>query len=453
MSKQSLINFLTKLDNDLTSSSQDYRTKTGNKLTTVIQIKASTITRAIERAVTEATNVEGNGKILVKELGSNYTAILNKLMSTLRTNYKTLQAKSPESIKFKKGSRSGDEIKVILIKVEGSKRDNFTTAKNYYTDALQDFYDDFATLLGTYLTRVSTSNKSRKISQTEAGQVFNLEHIKGRSNIQGFINDKIHEAIQSYDGKAKDLTDDVKSLGLKTYLNIEKSAKTGEVKVFIGSQSRNVEESSSEQAIKKNLRKALKKALKKLKSPLFEVKGSDSLKDAKRKKVLEKTLKPFKTLKNVKVKASSTKIKESKAPVRLDVSGKTVLGKVAKTKLRKKRVRQKHLASPASTMLQYIAMINKQLPETVRKNMQSPELVNRTGRFAESVRVTDVIKTPKGFPSVGYTYQANPYQIFDDGKGSAPWANGERDPRSFIDGSIREIASKLAIGRFYTRRV
>jgi hypothetical protein len=85
--------------------------------------------------------------------------------------------------------------------------------------------------------------------------------------------------------------------------------------------------------------------------------------------------------------------------------------------------------------------------------MQSPELVNRTGRFAESVRVTDIIKTPKGFPSVGYTYQANPYQIFEDGKGSAPWANGERDPRSLIDGSIREIAAKLAIGRFYTRRV
>ena len=86
MSKQTLINFLTKLDNDLTSSSQDWRTKTGNKLTTVVQIKASTITYVIQRAVTKATNVEGNGEILVKDLGSNYTAILDKLMSTLRTN-------------------------------------------------------------------------------------------------------------------------------------------------------------------------------------------------------------------------------------------------------------------------------------------------------------------------------------------------------------------------------
>ena len=84
--------------------------------------------------------------------------------------------------------------------------------------------------------------------------------------------------------------------------------------------------------------------------------------------------------------------------------------------------------------------------------MQSPALVNRTGRFAESVRITDVVQTPKGYPSIGYTYQRNPYGVFEDGGGSAPWANGERDPRELIDKSIREIAANMAIGRFYTRR-
>ena len=452
MSKQSLINFLTKLDNDLTSSSQDWRTKTGNKLTTVVHIKASTITYVIERAVTKATNVQGNGEILVKDLGSSYTAILNKLMSTLRTNYKALQAKSPESIKFKKGSRSGNEIKVLLIKVEGSKRDNFTTAQDYYKDALQEFYDDFAALLGKYLTRASTSNKSGKVEQTKQGQVFNLEHLKGRSNIQGFINDKIHDALQSYDGSLEDLKANVKALGLKTYLNIEKNAKTGEVKVFIGSQDRNVAESSSEKKIKTDLQKALTKALKKLKEPLFEVQGSDSLKSAKRKKVLEKTLTPFKKLKNVKVKAPSTKIKESKAPVTLDVSGTTVLRKAAKTRLKKKQVKQKHLSSAASQPLQLIGAINKELPNTVRKNMKEPALVNRTGRFAESVRLTEVIQTPRGYPSFGYTYQRDPYQVFEEGS-SGNWSNGKRDPRELIDKSIREIAAQFAIGRFYTRRV
>ena len=104
-------------------------------------------------------------------------------------------------------------------------------------------------------------------------------------------------------------------------------------------------------------------------------------------------------------------------------------------------------------MLQYIAMINKELPDTVKKNMREPALVNRTGRFAESVKLTDVSQTPKGFASIGYTYQKNPYQVFEDGAGSAPWANGKRDPRKLIDKSIREIATQLAIGRFFTRRV
>jgi len=454
MSKSSLINFLTKIDDELNrdGASDAWRTKTGNKLTTTITVSTVTITKTIKSAVSAATNVNKNGDILIKELGVKYTALTNALMTKLRANFNGL-ASSGEGVKVLKGSRSGVLIRVKLDKIEGSKRDNFTTGQKMYKEALQDFYDDFALLVGDYLTRVSTSNKTGEVEQTKQGQLFNLEHMKGKSNVQGFINDTIYEAIQSYDGSLEDLKANVKALGLKTYLNIEKNAKTGEIKVYVGSQTKNVAESSSEKKIKTDLQKALTKALKKLKEPLFEVQGSDSLKDAKKKKVLEKTLKPFKKVKNVKVKASSTKIKESKAPVRLDVSGKTVLGKVAKTKLRKKQAKQKHLSSPASTMLQYIAMINKELPDTVRKNMHSPQLVNRTGRFAESVRVTDIIQTPKGFPSVGYTYQKNPYQVFEDGAGASPWANGQRDPRQLIDGSIREIAAKMAIGRFYTRRV
>lgn len=103
-------------------------------------------------------------------------------------------------------------------------------------------------------------------------------------------------------------------------------------------------------------------------------------------------------------------------------------------------------------MLKMIGLINKELPATVRKNMVAPRLQNQTGRFADSVKVTEIIQTPQGFPSVGYTYQRRPYEVFEEGS-SGNWANGDRDPRTLIDGSIREIAAKMAIGRFYTRRV
>jgi hypothetical protein len=82
--------------------------------------------------------------------------------------------------------------------------------------------------------------------------------------------------------------------------------------------------------------------------------------------------------------------------------------------------------------------------------MGEPALESRTGRFAASTRVTDIVRTPQGFPSIGYTYMKNPYQTFEKGfkQGSI-----DRDPRTLIDSSIREIAVEFAIGRFYTRRV
>ena len=122
--------------------------------------------------------------------------------------------------------------------------------------------------------------------------------------------------------------------------------------------------------------------------------------------------------------------------------------------MKRKAVRQARgkKAGIAAQPLQLIGLINQELPNTVKKNMKEPALVNRSGRFAESVRLTEVIQPPQGFPSFGYTYQRNPYQVFEEGS-SGNWSNGQRDPRVLIDKSIREIAAQFALGRFYTRRV
>ena len=97
-----------------------------------------------------------------------------------------------------------------------------------------------------------------------------------------------------------------------------------------------------------------------------------------------------------------------------------------------------------------MGVLNRDLSSVVEKNMIYPRLENRTGRFANSARVTDIMKTPSGFPSIGYTYDKNPYQTFEVGyRQGSP----DRDPRKIIDMSIREIALQFALGRFYTRRV
>jgi hypothetical protein len=84
--------------------------------------------------------------------------------------------------------------------------------------------------------------------------------------------------------------------------------------------------------------------------------------------------------------------------------------------------------------------------------MRSPKLVNRTGRFASSAKVIGVELTTGGSPSFVFDYDRDPYDVFDRTKGRNPWNTPERDPRTLVDVSIREIVREMAIGRFFTRR-
>ena len=192
------------------------------------------------------------------------------------------------------------------------------------------------------------------------------------------------------------------------------------------------------------------------KANLKDLAGSDSIKDRKIKETTNAVLDPFREKKNIKVSGARKVIKKSSSntvtkKVKPTIKSKKTSVKVT-AKVRRQKKREIAKQSPASSMLQMIGLMNKKLPETVRKNMGEPGLVNRTGRFAESVQVTEVTQTPKGFPSVGYTYMKDPYQVFEEGSRGS-WSNGYRDPRELIDRSIREIAAELAIGRLYTRRV
>ena len=98
------------------------------------------------------------------------------------------------------------------------------------------------------------------------------------------------------------------------------------------------------------------------------------------------------------------------------------------------------------------ALLQNQLPRTVASKMGYPRLENRTGTFASSVQVTDISQTRQGYPSVGYTYKKDPYQVFEASSGTR-FSSVERDPRTLIDASIRQIAAQLVTTRLYTRRL
>jgi hypothetical protein len=205
----------------------------------------------------------------------------------------------------------------------------------------------------------------------------------------------------------------------------------------------NIKDSAEEKAVKAVFRKFIGN----LTPELLNMQGSSTLKEKSAAMVVNK----FKGKKGVKVNSKPVKMHtKTKVSSKGTVSKASVALSAKKLKTAKKKEKAK--SSAASQPLQLLGLINQKLPETVRKNMVLPRLENRTGRFADSVKVTEIAQTPQGFPSIGYTYRRNPYQVFEEGS-SGNWSNGDRDPRDLIDKSIREIAAQFAIGRFYTRRV
>jgi len=153
--------------------------------------------------------------------------------------------------------------------------------------------------------------------------------------------------------------------------------------------------------------------------------------------------------KNISEKGSGTK--SSKFKTKREITKATGGGVDVKAAV---ALKKKSLGTqPQFSPFNLASIINEKLPQTLQKNMRPPRLQNVTGRLARSAKITDVMQTREGFLSFGYTYEKDPYQVFEVGTGSAPWSNAERDPRKLIDKSIREIAANMALGRFYTRRM
>ena len=207
---------------------------------------------------------------------------------------------------------------------------------------------------------------------------------------------------------------------------------------------------------REKLKRAIKEALATLRAkgqPLEHLDGSDSFVELNKKTLRQKVLNAFKDETGVSVKEGKNlkkNAKNTRTKIKPKTSGGVVRGK-RKTSGKRRKVGQGRI-SPATQASYIMTELNKKLPSKVRENMQAPALENRTGRFANSVKITDVVQTPKGYPSIGYTYQKDPYEVFEMGnKGN--WATPERDPRKLIDRSIRELATDIMLGRLFTRRV
>ena len=115
---------------------------------------------------------------------------------------------------------------------------------------------------------------------------------------------------------------------------------------------------------------------------------------------------------------------------------------MAGIKPRRQKRRQK---DETTDIVKLQTMINKRLPAEVRRNMGRPALINRKGRFSNSVELTSIRPTKIGM--VGdYTYQLSPYETFEN-TGERRWPTGY-NPKPLITKSIRNLAEQYTIKKF-----
>lgn len=453
MSKVSLLSVLQDIEKDIKKSSEAYRTLISNYEIHEFTLDAEDIILQVE---TEMKAREG-----VSTLSQGTRDIVRKeVRKMVRTLYKQFHPKEFDKT-GKKWTRTSElqgsslNFTFVLAAKPGRSANVFNTFKRMKQVAQRPLIKALNKKLRELNSGRKEESRAELISSRKG--FLDLGHEKDSSvSLQRAA--KVQQALWKFDGNktlsplASKVIDELAGVITFEIGKDDKGPPLDVIRVKMESKAINRASTSKEKNEVLELNKALKKAAEQIGQEWAYIEGSDSSVQKRRKIIIEDFVGPLRKSRKAKVRTESTRVKRSK--------GKGTL-KSKKPKGTKKQYKDSDKTTLTTTAkkgvagapLALLAAINKELPETVRKNMNSPSLQNQTGRFAESVRATDIMATNKGFPSIGYTYQRDPYQVFEDGAGAPPWANGQRDPRSLIDKSIREIAAEFAIGRFYTRRV
>lgn len=473
MSRSSLQAFLVSLEKDLSKSSKAYRSQTADRRTNHFVFLPRLFIQELKKEFEVRNILALFGKAQVqKHLEEGAYKILAACQANAKTFKKTREVIVVSNQHF---------IKVTLNEAinpksnaENPNFDNFTKLKKLYTNELNSFVLGLNSFLkeeygrrlnktvkdgyydkeqGRYIS--SGLMKEGKTEVDKGADLVEGGHMEGEGILESRIADAIDTAVnKNYTSKAKRevLMSNLQQLGID--LEIVRNDSTEDFTITAESRAGNQKAGFASAQAKDKLMRQLRAAIERLnnKTPIAGLKGSDSPAQRYEKKATKAVLTKFTKVKGVTV-SKIPKVKNSTRSAGISKKGKLTknpalnLGKVAVPKV--KLPSPKAQKSPYS-IASYIGIFNQQLPGVIAKNMVPPALQYQTGRFASSVRVTDIAQTAQGFPSVGYTYMRNPYETFEQGNAQG---SVNRDPRKLIDKSIREIATQFAIGRFYTRRV
>ena len=462
MARRSLLRRLKQIEKELEKTSSKYREKKSDQKIHTFQVYEDVI---IKESIVQLKKLTGwDDKKVTEEFQEIFDAKLPEMMEAYKTAvnarlsseqgnttfYNLVEVSPGKSFRVtvaSRGNKSANVFGVIRnIKQEAQRpfvqaiqaKINVLNQERPEGKKITDAYRDEGgvSFLDIGHEKTSAVSKQRKyIAENEIIKWMTKTSPEAKELLQSIL-DGIDWKIQKRDGEGVDEL----VIGFESSTGNKSSAKKEK-------------EESAEFEIQ--LKKLIEMSMKKSGAWPAELEGSDSRVTKTRKKVLNSfTKKKFKN-KRVTSNIKEEKIKKSSPePITFPIATKASLARGAeKINSGGHKVRPDRKRRSTQNLFSLMTLINQKLPEQVRRNMGSPRLENVSGRFASSVKLTSVTTTRRGFPSFGYTYRKDPYQVYEDGAmGRPPWADSHRDPRQLIDTSIREIAAEMAIGRFYTRR-
>lgn len=448
MSRQALLKTLTQIEKRIEKSSQAFRTLVSDKKAHNIKLDAEDIKKQVQN---ELLSREGFDKLpdsIMKIIDEEVPQMVATLYNQMRPENFNQNLRRAYITSDLIGNNKSFTV-VLATKIEGSNRSVFA----YFRRLKQSAQRPLIKRLNSQIKKLNSGKKNPR-EDIKSSAFLDIGHEQS-SAVSKQRKRIIEQSLWEFQPASKEASAFIAKLADEVSFNIVRNP--GEpidvIDVSLESKALNRGlQAKEEKEAAGELNKALLAAIQDLGAQYWaNQEGSDSKVQRMQKIVLnELSQDKFKT-KNVRSNIKKSKIsnKTSKASSKK----RKVRGKKQPTIQDNKKVTIESFQGRSQDLLSLQALLNFKLPETIRANMGFPALENRTGRFASSVKVTDIGRTPKGFPSIGYTYQKNPYQVFEVGAGKPPWANQDRDPRKLIDASIREIAQELAIGRFFTRRV
>lgn len=444
------------LEAHMEESSSVYRTEVANKKTHIITVSADRIKTEVKEELIKRGAVNPQ----TKQLSLKLVEIVNKEVTKMVAGmYEDFKHYNDSGLKKTEVSGMKGDSKEFTFVLAHKESESNASVFNAFRNIKQNNQGDLLTKIRAQIKKLNAGRKGDKI-KSPTKNFLDIGHEKGSSvaeQRQGAVRRDVKSTLAVYNTKMNAAGKKIiKSLVSDLQFKITKNngKELDQMKVSLESSRLNKSKGGKEEKnIIIELNADLQNVIESLGAEFWADQESSDSSITKRKK---RVLAAF-TAKNFKGKGIRSNIK----PQKIKDTDSSAKGKKKTSKAKAGAAYTdntpfnvgKPSRKTSGSMFSFVALINKKLPKTVRDNMNGSGLQNRTGRFARSVKVMDVNTTKQGHPSFGYTYAKNPYQVFEVGTGSPPWATPDRDPRKLIDRSIREVAAEMALGRFYTRRL